>query len=81
MGTRRFLARESNASEHWVQVAYGKDAHLRLDTDLAETSVAGLQDFSDFLFRWNFLPSKVDVRAWIDPRPFEAALTQTRRAA
>ena len=54
---------------------------LRLDTDLAETSIAGLQDFSDFLFRWNFLPSKVDVRAWIDPRPFDAALAQTRRAA
>lgn len=80
--TRRFLARESNSSEYWVTVAYGEDAHLRLDTDLSETSIAGLQDFSDFLFRWQFLPNPVDVRSWIDPRPFETAqsLLQQRAA-
>lgn len=79
--TRRFLARESNTSEYWVNVAYGNDAHLRLRTDLSQASVDGLQDFSDFLFRWNFLPAAVDVGSWIDARPLEAALAALPRAA
>jgi ABC-type nitrate/sulfonate/bicarbonate transport system substrate-binding protein len=79
--TRRFLARESNSSEFWVTQAYGADAHLRLRTDLAESSVLALQDFSDFLLRWNFLPAAVDVSGWIDARPFEAAREQQLRAA
>lgn len=79
--TRRFLARESNTSEYWVNVAYGADAHLHLRTDLAETSIAGLQDFSDFLFRWKFLPNPVDVRGWIDARPLEAAQALLKQAA
>ncbi|QAU33962.1 ABC transporter substrate-binding protein [Janthinobacterium sp. 17J80-10] len=79
--TRRFLARESNTSEFWVTKAYGDDAHLRLRTDLSETSIAGLQDFSDFLYRWKFLPNPVDVRSWIDARPFEAAQALLKQAA
>ena len=79
--TRRFLARESNSSEYWVSVAYGDDAHLRLRTDLAESSIAGLQDFSDFLYRWKFLPDAVDVHSWIDPRPLAAAQALLRQAA
>lgn len=72
--TRRYLARETNSSEYWVTQAYGEDAHLRLKTDLAADSIAGLQDFIDFLYRWNFIAKPVDVQAWIDPRPYEAAL-------
>lgn len=79
--TRRFLARESNSSEYWVSVAYGEEAHLRLRTDLSDTSVNGLQDFSDFLYRWKFLPNPVDVRGWIDSRPYDAALAASRKAA
>ena len=79
--TRRFLARESNTSEYWVTQAYGTDAHLRLRTDLSDTSVNGLQDFTDFLYRWKFLPNPVDVHRWIDARPLEAALLGQRRAA
>ena len=79
--TRRFLARETNSSEYQVAKAYGEDAHLHLRTDLSEASIAGLQDFSDFLYRWRFLPAAVDVRGWIDPRPFAAALEQRKRAA
>lgn len=83
--TRRFLARESNTSEYWVTRAYGEDAHQRLRTDLSEVSINALQDFTDFLARWDFLPQRFDVRAWIDARPFEAALTAeaagTSRAA
>ena len=79
--TRRFLARETNSSEYWVTAAYGEDAHLRIRTDLSDASLAGLQDFSDFLLRWEFLPAPVDVRSWIDARPFEAALAAQQRAA
>lgn len=71
--TRRFLALETNSSEYWVSVAYGKDAHERLGTDLADASIRGLQDFSDFLLRHGFIPNAVDVRQWIDPRPLEVA--------
>jgi ABC-type nitrate/sulfonate/bicarbonate transport system substrate-binding protein len=79
--TRRFLARESNSSEYWVNSAYGADAHLRLNTSLSDANIEGLQDFSDFLLRWKFLPAAVDVRAWIDPRPFDAALARQPKAA
>ncbi|MFZ6646925.1 ABC transporter substrate-binding protein [Undibacterium sp. TJN25] len=79
--TRRFLARETNSSEYWVTAAYGEDAHLRVHTDLSGTSLDGLQGFSDFLFRWKFLPAPVDVRAWVDPRPFETAQSLLKRAA
>lgn len=79
--TRRFLARESNTSEYWVSAAYGQDAHTRLDTALSESNIAGLQDFADFLLRWEFLPAAVDVRGWIDARPFDAALARRLQAA
>ncbi|HEX6590776.1 MAG TPA: ABC transporter substrate-binding protein [Moraxellaceae bacterium] len=79
--TRRFLARESNTSEYWVTQAYGQDAHLRLRTDLAEGSIVALQDFTDFLQRWKFIPNAVDVRQWIDARAFEAVQAGRTKAA
>ncbi|MRW90690.1 ABC transporter substrate-binding protein [Duganella sp. FT80W] len=79
--TRRFLARETNSSEYFVAAAYGEDAHLKLRTDLSDSSIAGLQDFADFLHRWHFLPAPVDVRSWIDARPLQAVLAQARQAA
>jgi len=79
--TRRFLARESNTSEFWVNQAYGQDAHLRLRTDLAEGSILALQDFTDFLHRWNFIPNAVDVREWIDARPLLTAQQNRTKAA
>lgn len=69
---RRYLARETNSSEYWVSVAYGEDAQKRLKTDLADQSVAAIQDFTDFLHRWHFIPERFDVHDWIDARPLEA---------
>lgn len=77
--TRRYLARETNASEYWVRVAYGDNAQDRLKTDLSDQSVGGLQHFTDFLHRWKFIPQSFDVRSWIDARPLEAA--RSARAA
>jgi len=79
--TRRFLARETNSSEYWVTVAYGENAHQRLDTNLSEENILGLQDFTDFLHRWGFLPNPVDIRIWIDESPFQAALSRIKAAA
>jgi ABC-type nitrate/sulfonate/bicarbonate transport system substrate-binding protein len=79
--TRQFLARESNSSEFWVAAAYGTDAHLRLRTNLDELSITALQDFTHFLHRWQFIPNAVDVRSWIDPRVFDAALRGRGAAA
>ncbi|MBJ7439256.1 MAG: ABC transporter substrate-binding protein [Sphingopyxis sp.] len=70
---RRYLARETNSSEYWVSIAYGEDAQKRLKTDLSEQSIAGIQNFTDFLHRWNFIPESFDVRQWIDVRPLDAA--------
>ncbi|HEX5362257.1 MAG TPA: ABC transporter substrate-binding protein [Fluviicoccus sp.] len=78
--TRRFLAKETNSSEYWVTQAYGNDAHLRLKTDLAEQSVVALQDFTNFLHRWGFIPNAVNVREWIDARPLQEALAAKARA-
>jgi ABC-type nitrate/sulfonate/bicarbonate transport system substrate-binding protein len=79
--TRQFLARESNSSEFWVATAYGTDAHLRLRTNLEESSITALQDFTNFLHRWHFIPNPVDVRSWIDPRVYDAALRGRGAAA
>lgn len=78
---RRFLARETNSSEFWVSQAYGEDAHLRLKTELSETSIAGLQDFTNFLHRWKFIPNAVNVREWIDAHPLEVVLAKLKKSA
>jgi ABC-type multidrug transport system fused ATPase/permease subunit len=48
-------------------------------TDLAEQSLNALQDFTDFLHRWNFIPRSFDVREWADFRPLEAARVHPHR--
>jgi len=78
---RRFLARETNASEYWVSVAYGENAEQRLKTDLAEQSLDAIQDFTRFLHRWGFIPEAFDVRDWVDARPLEAARERLLAAA
>lgn len=79
--TRQFLARELNTSEHWVATAYGEDAHRRLRTMLDEQSITGLQDFTDFLYRWQFIPRHFDVREWIDFSVLENVLSKASRVA
>lgn len=78
--TRRYLALEVNVAESWVHRAY-EQAGQQLRTDLSETSIASLQDFTDFLARWNFIPQSIDVRAWIDTRPLDVALGRVAAAA
>jgi len=63
--THRYLAKECNSSEQWVHAAYGENAHLKLNTNFDETSIIALQDLSDFLYRWNFIPAQINVREWL----------------
>ncbi len=79
--TRRYLARELNTSEYWVAAAYGEDAHRRLRTTLDSRSIGALQDFTDFLYRWQFIPRHFDVREWIDFSVLEAVIGSTSRVA
>ena len=59
------MAKECNSGEQWVHAAYGADAHLKLNTNFDETSIVALQDLSDFLYRWNFIPAQINVREWL----------------
>ncbi|MFM8331926.1 MAG: ABC transporter substrate-binding protein [Candidatus Methylumidiphilus sp.] len=70
--TVAYVARETGSDEAWVKKAYGEDLHLHQYTDLAETSIKGLETYKDFLFQRGFLKADFDVRAWIDPRPLAA---------
>ncbi|MCL2451191.1 MAG: ABC transporter substrate-binding protein, partial [Polyangiaceae bacterium] len=70
-----YVARETASSEHWVRAAYGPDVHKHLKTDLEASSIAALEDFTEFLARYGFLPQRFDVRGWIDPRPLAVART------
>ena len=71
-----YVARETRSSEAAVTRAYGSDVNHHLRTDLEESSIVALGDFTDFLHRWQFIPEGVDVRAWIDPRPLAQAVQE-----
>ncbi|THF62721.1 ABC transporter substrate-binding protein [Pseudothauera rhizosphaerae] len=70
---RQIAAREVNTSEYWIWKSYGGDEGLRVGTNLDPEALAVLQDFADFLLRWRFIATPVQVQDWIDPRPLETA--------
>jgi ABC-type nitrate/sulfonate/bicarbonate transport system substrate-binding protein len=65
------IARETGWTQDWVRFAYGDKVHQHLDTNLSEASIAGLDEFKNFLLKWGFLQADFDVRSWIDPEPLE----------
>jgi ABC-type nitrate/sulfonate/bicarbonate transport system substrate-binding protein len=67
--TLAYVARETRSAEVAVARAYGRDVHHHLRTDLEESSIVALGDFTRFLHEWKFIPNAVDVRGWIDARP------------
>lgn len=68
-----YVARETDSPERWVTTAYGADVNEHLRTDLEESSLDALAEFTTFLFEHHFLPQNFDVRKWADPRPLAAA--------
>ena len=77
--TRRFVARESSASEEQVLAANGPDLHHHLGLGLEPELIEAVSYYKDFLLEWGFLKSDFDVHAWVDRRPLDATLQ--RRAA
>jgi ABC-type nitrate/sulfonate/bicarbonate transport system substrate-binding protein len=63
------VARETRSPEVAVARAYGRDVHHHLRTDLEESSIVALGDFTRFMHEWKLIPNAVDVRGWIDARP------------
>jgi ABC-type nitrate/sulfonate/bicarbonate transport system substrate-binding protein len=43
--------------------------------------VEGLQDFIDFLHRWEFIPNHFKAEDWIDARPLDEVLGKRAIAA
>lgn len=74
-----YVARETRSSEAAVRRAYGDDVNHHLQTDLDESSIEALADFTEFLYQWKFIPNRFDVRGWIDPLPLRRALEQLAR--
>lgn len=75
--TIAYIADETATTPALVRAAYGPRLHQNLRVDLSPTSVAALDDFKDFLLRWNFLPADFNTADWIAPGP----LQQIDRAA
>lgn len=76
--TRRFVARESGASEEQVLAANGPDVHRHLGLSLEPELIAAVSAYKDFLLEWGFLAADFDVKAWVDRRPYSGS---DRRAA
>jgi ABC-type nitrate/sulfonate/bicarbonate transport system substrate-binding protein len=77
--TRRFVARESGATEEQVLAANGPDLHKHLGLGLDPELIAAVGHYKDFLHDGGFLAGDFDLDAWVDRRPFEAL--QTRQVA
>lgn len=77
--TRRFVARESGATEEQVLAAHGPDLHRKLGLGLEPELVAAVGHYKDFLLRHGFLAGDFEVTEWVDPRPW--ALVRDAAAA
>jgi ABC-type nitrate/sulfonate/bicarbonate transport system substrate-binding protein len=65
---RRFVARETGASEQVVAAANGPDLHHHLGIGLEPDLVEAIGHYKDFLFEWGFLDNDFDVAEWVDDR-------------
>jgi ABC-type nitrate/sulfonate/bicarbonate transport system substrate-binding protein len=78
---KRIIAAETGLPEQLVDYAYGPKVHERLDISLSPQTVAAVRTLHDDLLRRGFLDGPVDIEAFIDRRPLEAASEFDRRAA
>ncbi|WP_404294340.1 ABC transporter substrate-binding protein (plasmid) [Microvirga sp. RSM25] len=68
--TRRFIARESGATEEQVLAAHGPDVHRRLGLSLDPELLDAVSCYKDFLRDWGFLAGDFTVEQWADHRPY-----------
>ena len=69
----RVIAAETGSTEAAVRQAFGPKLHLAFKPQLSDQYVQGLRDQKNFLLAEGFIPTDVDLDAWIDPRPLARA--------
>lgn len=70
---KRIIASETGLPEEIVDRAFGPNVHAQLDIDLAPRLVNALQALHDDVLLRGFLHVPVDLEAFIDRRPLQAA--------
>jgi ABC-type nitrate/sulfonate/bicarbonate transport system substrate-binding protein len=80
-GLRRVLEGETRAGSEGVLAAYRDDFHLSLAPDLSPERVELFRKQKDSQLAYGFLDRDVDIDAWIDERPLQAALNHLRERA
>ena len=71
---REVLKEETRASDFGVAEAYRNDFHLKLAPDLSKERLDLFRLQKNFQLAHGFLDRDVDIDAWVDRRPLEAAL-------
>ncbi|MBB3428972.1 ABC-type nitrate/sulfonate/bicarbonate transport system substrate-binding protein [Rhizobium sp. BK312] len=66
--TRRFVARESGATEEQVLAANGPDIHRHLGLGLEPDLVGAVEHYKNFLRDFGFLAGDFDIGEWVDRR-------------
>lgn len=79
--TVAFIARETSTAPESVRAAYGNNLHKHLSVDLSPTSITALEDFKNFLVRWNLISANFDINSWIDPAPLAQIHATARKRA
>lgn len=68
------LESETRSGAEGVAAAYRGDFHLHLHPTLSPDRIGFLREQKDFLLLHGFLEHDVDIDAWIDTRPLQAAV-------
>ena len=66
--TRRFVARESGATEEQVLAANGPDIHRHLGLGLEPDLIGAVEHYKNFLRDFGFLAGDFDIGEWVDRR-------------
>jgi 2'-hydroxybiphenyl-2-sulfinate desulfinase len=72
----RILERETFSGPDGVRAAYRNDFHRSLHPSLVSERIDLLRLQEEFIFNHGFIKNRVDIDAWIDPRPLQEARTR-----
>jgi ABC-type nitrate/sulfonate/bicarbonate transport system substrate-binding protein len=72
----RIVAAEVGVAEEWAHAAYTDHLVRNLQPRISADLLDVLQSQADFLHDRDFLPGRVDVRAWLDTDPLQHALAR-----
>jgi ABC-type nitrate/sulfonate/bicarbonate transport system substrate-binding protein len=74
------VSHDTNWTEAWIRFTY-RDIHNKLDVNLNDESIQGLNVFKNFLLEWKFIEKDFDINDWIYPRPLEDILASHKKVA